>query len=63
MTKTLEQKILEHIQMLADIQPGTVWTEYHWRDIMQLSKEFDEYSTNHREKKSPLQEWEGGWPR
>ena len=40
MNKTTSIK--ERLDHLVDLQPGTVWTEYHWRDVLQLKQELME---------------------
>lgn len=35
------ESIKSRIQSLVDLEPGTVWTEYHWRDALQLQQEFN----------------------
>lgn len=37
--KTREEKIKESLDFLCDISPGTIWTEYHWRLVLQLKQE------------------------
>jgi hypothetical protein len=35
------ESIRKRIQFLVDMEPGTVWDEYHWRGALQLQQEFN----------------------
>jgi len=35
------ESIKSRIQALVDLNPGDVWTEYHWREVLQLQQEFN----------------------
>jgi hypothetical protein len=37
----LKDKIKDTIEFLCDMSPGTVWTEYHWRLVLQLKQDIE----------------------
>lgn len=38
------ERIKKIARWLVELEPGTVWTEYHWREALQLEKDLEELS-------------------
>lgn len=43
MLNKIKNKLLRNITALTCIDSGEVWTEYHWRNSLQILKDFDDF--------------------